>query len=154
MSIHESVINLINQENLIPEGGRVMAALSGGSDSVALTLLLREISQTENFSLVGVVHLNHQLRSNSDADEKFCRDFAKKYGLTIEVKRVDVRRCAEAEHISLELQVVYSSEMPNCCQCCCRPRSSFQVSGRLLWPGCLCLLCSTNILSVGTSVSF
>ena len=102
MSIHESVINLINQENLIPEGGRVMAALSGGSDSVALTLLLREISQTENFSLVGVVHLNHQLRSNSDADEKFCRDFAKKYGLTIEVKRVDVRRCAEAEHISLE----------------------------------------------------
>tara|TARA_B100001123_G_C15345680_1_gene1037008 strand:- start:20460 stop:21869 length:1410 start_codon:yes stop_codon:yes gene_type:complete len=102
MSIHESVIHLINKENLIPEGGRVMAALSGGSDSVALTLLLRELSQTENFSLVGVVHLNHQLRSNADADEQFCRDFAKKYGLTIEVKRVDVRRCAQAKHISLE----------------------------------------------------
>lgn len=102
MSIHESVIHFINRENLIPDGGRVFAALSGGSDSVALTLLLRELSLTGKFSLAGVVHLNHQLRSDSEADEQFCRDFAKKYGLTIEVKRVDIRKCAQTQHISIE----------------------------------------------------
>jgi len=101
-SLQERVIRFVNRESLIPEHGRVLVALSGGSDSVALTLLLHEIASTTNFTVVGVVHLNHQLRQASADDELFCRRLAKSLSLPIEVGRADVRSRAKDEQISLE----------------------------------------------------
>ena len=101
-SLQERVVQFIKRESLIPEYGRVLVALSGGSDSVALTLLLHEIASTANFSVIGVVHLNHQLRQAAADDELFCRRLAKSLSLPIEVGRTDIRSRSKYKRISLE----------------------------------------------------
>ena len=102
MSLQEGVLRLLRDERLVPPDGRVFAALSGGADSVALTLLLREIAPAAGFVLAGVVHLNHGLRAAAAADERFCRELAARLALPIEVRQADVRGLAARERISLE----------------------------------------------------
>ena len=94
--------HLIRHERLISEHGRLLVALSGGADSVALTLLLHELAPTAGFTLDGVVHINHQLRTAAADDEQFCREFAERLSLPIQVAHIDVRRVAQRERISVE----------------------------------------------------
>lgn len=101
-SLHERVRLLIQQEQLVPKKGRVLVALSGGADSVALTLLLRDLAPTAAFSVDGVVHVNHQLRAAAADDERFCRELAERLSLPIEVAHVDVRQTARVARISIE----------------------------------------------------
>ncbi len=60
---------------------RVLVGLSGGSDSVGLLLLLRDLAESESFALVGAAHFNHRARPAADQDEAFCRDLAAEVGL-------------------------------------------------------------------------
>jgi tRNA(Ile)-lysidine synthase len=80
----------------------VVVGLSGGSDSVALLLLLRELSRHGGFSLLGVAHLNHQLRETAGRDETFCRDLADRLGLRVLIEEIDVLRYARAQGLSIE----------------------------------------------------
>lgn len=97
------VSRAIERERLIPRGGRVLAALSGGADSVALSLLLAEAAATGGYVLAGLVHVNHGFRGEaSEEDERFCRALAVTIGVPITVERVDVGALARAEGISPE----------------------------------------------------
>ena len=86
----------------MPPGGRVVIALSGGGDSVALTLLLREVASDLGFTIAGVAHLNHRLRAAAREDERFCRGLARELSLPLETATVDVLASARAAGISLE----------------------------------------------------
>jgi tRNA(Ile)-lysidine synthase len=77
-------------------------ALSGGSDSVALTHLLLELAEHGEFEVVGLAHLNHQLRPSAARDEAFCRDMASRLGLGIRVDAADVQSFAANTRKSLE----------------------------------------------------
>ena len=101
-SLQDRALKALRREQLVPPGGRVFAALSGGPDSVALTLLLHEIAPAGGFVLAGVVHLNHRLRAAAAADERFCREFAARLALPIEVEQADVRGMAERAGVSIE----------------------------------------------------
>jgi tRNA(Ile)-lysidine synthase len=88
---------------MVPPGGRVLVALSGGPDSVALLHLLRELEARGDLVVAGVAHLNHGLRgAAADADERFCRELATELGLTAEIAHEDVRAMAQAQHRSIE----------------------------------------------------
>src|SRR4030095_6077926 len=63
----------IRRHDLIPRGARVLAAVSGGSDSIALAHILLDLDREGDLQLAGIVHLNHQLRSAADTDEQFVR---------------------------------------------------------------------------------
>jgi tRNA(Ile)-lysidine synthase len=76
--------------------------VSGGSDSVALTRLLRDLSEHGGFSVVGMAHVDHQLRASAGRDAQFCRDFAERLALPLRVEPVDVRGYAAANRLSLE----------------------------------------------------
>ena len=76
--------------------------VSGGSDSVALTIGLRELSEHGGFSLVALAHLNHQLRPDAVRDEEFCRGLAVRLDLPISVESVDVRSYAASQRLSIE----------------------------------------------------
>jgi tRNA(Ile)-lysidine synthase len=57
---------------MLPAGSRVIAAVSGGADSVCLLHVLREVAAEFGAELSGVAHFNHKLRGDpSDEDERF-----------------------------------------------------------------------------------
>jgi tRNA(Ile)-lysidine synthase len=81
----------------------VLAAVSGGGDSVALLYLLAELAESGAITLAGVAHLNHRLRqADSDADERLCRALASALGLPCVVESSDVAELARSERISVE----------------------------------------------------
>lgn len=101
-ALHQLVRRSIRRYGLLPPGARVLIGLSGGSDSVALACLLRDLSAHGEFAVVGLAHLNHQLRAAAGEDEAFSRDFAARHSLPIVIERADVRAHAAAERLSLE----------------------------------------------------
>ena len=97
------VLASVRQQSLIPKGGRVLVALSGGGDSVALLCLMVELARHSELSLVGTVHVNHQLRlPAADDDESFCRALAARFELPCVVETVDVAMLARQERVSVE----------------------------------------------------
>ena len=62
MALAARVLDTIRRRALVRRGDRVLVALSGGSDSVALLRLLRELEASGELTVAGVAHLNHGLR--------------------------------------------------------------------------------------------
>ena len=87
----------------IPRGGRVVAAVSGGGDSVALAHLLAELAGRSLVTLAGLAHVNHRLRGPaSDGDERFCRDLARRLGVPCLVESAAVAEFARSRRVSVE----------------------------------------------------
>ncbi len=73
---------------MLPEGSRVIAAVSGGADSVCLVHVLRELG----CDLTGIAHLNHKLRGEaSDQDEQFVGELARSLGLPFHTASASIR---------------------------------------------------------------
>jgi tRNA(Ile)-lysidine synthase len=102
MALIHDVRRFISQHQLIPPGARVVAALSGGSDSVALIHILRELHLDGDLVLAGAAHLNHQIRRAALDDERFSREVAERLELPMYVERVDVPALAVQERRSIE----------------------------------------------------
>jgi tRNA(Ile)-lysidine synthase len=100
--LHQQIRRTIRRNALCPSGTRLLIGLSGGSDSVALVLLLRELSEHDGFSIVSLAHLNHRLRCTAGRDEQFCRDLAERVGLPIAVESIDVASYAQTQRLSVE----------------------------------------------------
>ncbi|MCS6989283.1 MAG: tRNA lysidine(34) synthetase TilS [Chloroherpetonaceae bacterium] len=87
---------------LIEKGDRVLIALSGGSDSVALLKLLRAVQPYLKLSLAAA-HCNFQLRGKeSDDDEAFCQALCQSLGIECFAKKFDAALVAAREKTSIE----------------------------------------------------
>lgn len=80
-------------------GRHLLIALSGGADSVALAVLLKDAAEDCALTL-SAAHLNHGIRgADADADEFFCRALCERLGIPLISKRIDVpalaRQCGE-----------------------------------------------------------
>lgn len=85
----------IAEEHMLPAGEPVLCGLSGGADSVALTLCLHELG----ISLCAC-HLNHGLRAaEADEDEAFCRALCQRLGVPLVSERIDVAAQTQGESI-------------------------------------------------------
>jgi tRNA(Ile)-lysidine synthase len=100
--LHQRVRKTIDRYGLCPPGSHVLIAISGGSDSVALLFLLRDLAENGKFTLAGLAHLNHGLRPTAERDERFCRDLADRLHLRIAVKKEDVKGYARGRNLSVE----------------------------------------------------
>jgi len=100
--LHQRVRRTIERYALCPPGSHVLVAISGGSDSVALLFLLRDLAENGKFTVAGLAHVNHGLRPTADRDEQFCRDLADRLHLRIAVKKEDVRGYARGRNLSVE----------------------------------------------------
>jgi tRNA(Ile)-lysidine synthase len=101
-TIHRQIRRTIERHGMCPPGSRVLVALSGGADSVALTFLLRELAAPLEFVVAGAAHLNHQLRPSAARDEQFCRDLTSRLDVPFVAETIDVSGYASAQRLSLE----------------------------------------------------
>jgi tRNA(Ile)-lysidine synthase len=86
--IFEKFIRTIKRHRLLEPGDRVVVAVSGGGDSVALLHLLLDIRTLYALQLT-VAHLNHCLRgSASEADEEFVRELAHNSGVSCFIESI------------------------------------------------------------------
>ncbi|MDQ1238920.1 MAG: tRNA(Ile)-lysidine synthase [Thermodesulfobacteriota bacterium] len=97
----KEVRGTIQRHHMIPERTGVLAAVSGGPDSVAMLHALCELSMEMNFRVV-VAHLDHALREEAAGDAEFVCNLAEELGLEWRCRRVDVRGKARSEGISIE----------------------------------------------------
>lgn len=89
----------INKHKLLNANDLYIVALSGGADSVALLLLLKE----GGFN-VHAAHCNFLLRgSESDRDEAFCVDLCRQLGVELHRAHFATREYAEAHKVSIEM---------------------------------------------------
>ncbi|HEX6975258.1 MAG TPA: tRNA lysidine(34) synthetase TilS [Vicinamibacterales bacterium] len=103
MNVPERVRRTVRRYALLGRGGRVLVALSGGPDSVALVHVLGELERDGELTVCGLAHFNHQLRgAEADEDEAFCRALAAERGLRFEAGRADVRALAREQGRSVE----------------------------------------------------
>ncbi len=101
-SLIQQIADNISQHRLIAPGATVVAAVSGGADSVCLLHVLAALQRgTQRFDLV-VAHLDHGLRDESGDDALFVEALAAEYDLRCFRRRVDVAALSERNRWGLE----------------------------------------------------
>ena len=95
--IKERVKKYIEEERMADGSEHILAAVSGGPDSVCMLMILKELGfETE------VLHVHHGLREAAGEDERFVRALSEKLNVPFLCRRVDVKSYAESEHLSTE----------------------------------------------------
>ena len=102
MDLLSRVRHFVRQHGLIAPGARVLAAVSGGSDSVALVHLLRDLAAAGDLQLAGLAHFNHQLRPAAGDEQQFAAGIAASLGVPFFVDGEDVAARAARESRSVE----------------------------------------------------
>lgn len=98
-SLSEKFIEFNTSKRLANRKKKTLLAVSGGIDSGVMCDLFREVKFP-----FAIAHCNFQLRGKeSDADEKFVLDLAKKYSVEFFVKKFDTKKYAEEKNISIQL---------------------------------------------------
>jgi tRNA(Ile)-lysidine synthase len=79
----QQLLKTIRKQQPLRAGDRVIAAVSGGADSVALLHLLLEL-RAELGIVLSVAHVNHKLRAEeSDGDARFVAELARRHELEL-----------------------------------------------------------------------
>jgi tRNA(Ile)-lysidine synthase len=103
MQLAARALETIRRHRLAPDGARLLVALSGGADSVALLLILRDLERQGVLAVAGAAHLNHRLRgADADADEAFCAALCGREGVRFVSESADVAALARAQRRSVE----------------------------------------------------
>jgi tRNA(Ile)-lysidine synthase len=93
----------ILERRLIPRRARVLVAVSGGADSIALLHALHFLRRRHGWALT-VAHLHHGIRGRAaDLDEQFVQRAAWRLGLACVTARADVPALAKRSGRSLEM---------------------------------------------------
>jgi tRNA(Ile)-lysidine synthase len=90
--------DFIRRHELLPGGARVVAAVSGGADSVALAAALRRAGQWD----LHVAHVHHGLRPEADTDAEFVAELARGWELPFHLERIDTPALARTWGAGME----------------------------------------------------
>ena len=100
--IYQKFKRFVEAHRLFSPESRLLVAVSGGQDSVALVHLLLELKRDWPGLDIALAHFNHQLRASAAADERFVRQMARKLRLKLFVGRGRVREFARQNRLNLE----------------------------------------------------
>ncbi len=97
----QKVLNYIKTHHLIETGDRILVALSGGADSVALLHFLKTVQDSYRLTLLAV-HVNHGIRQEADEDEAFCRRLCEELGVELRCCHIAPGKLENEKGMSLE----------------------------------------------------
>ena len=81
------------------DGGKYIVALSGGADSVALLLVMKQMGYS-----IDAAHCNFRLRGDeSDCDEQFVTDLCKKEEIPLHIIHFDTVTYSQVHQVSIEM---------------------------------------------------
>jgi tRNA(Ile)-lysidine synthase len=86
---------------LVQSGDRVLAAVSGGADSVCLLYILAEFRDRAGIEL-RAAHIHHGLRDTADRDRRFVEELCAELGVPCETRCADVRAYMSEHGTGLE----------------------------------------------------
>lgn len=93
------VRKFIIHHDLFKNHGRYIVALSGGADSVALLLILKQLGVS-----LSAAHCNFHLRGEeSERDEQFCVSLCERLGITLHRIHFDTQFYARQHKVSIEM---------------------------------------------------
>ncbi len=92
---------LIDEYDMLPRGGTVLCAVSGGIDSMSLLHLLIALAPVHSFTLTAC-HYDHMTRPTSGADADFVRAQCQALGVPLCETRFDVPAWAQEHRMGTE----------------------------------------------------
>ncbi|MCR5417893.1 MAG: tRNA lysidine(34) synthetase TilS [Lachnospiraceae bacterium] len=99
--LHKDVEEFWNRYELADKGAVVLAAVSGGADSVCMLRILHDLQDRLGIRLCAF-HFNHRIRENADRDEAFVRELCGSLGIPFYRDEADVPSYAKEKGLSLE----------------------------------------------------
>ena len=87
--------------HMLPPGSRVLAAVSGGADSMCLLHALLTLRASLDIT-VAAAHFNHQLRPEAEAEERFVRAWCAEHEVPCHTGRGNVAAQAAAAGTGIE----------------------------------------------------
>jgi len=102
MKIIDKAIKTIKKHSMFIKGDTILIGLSGGPDSVCLTVILDKLKHNFNISL-HALYVNHGMRpEESKKEESFCKDLCDKLGVTFHTRAVDVKSFAKKNRLNIQ----------------------------------------------------
>lgn len=100
-AFEQKVNNYIARKQLIAPFEKLLIAVSGGADSVALlTFCVKKLSLSS--AEIAVAHVNHHLRKEADMEADFVRHLANDFALPYFEANIDVMGIAQKENLGIE----------------------------------------------------
>ena len=93
--------NFIIKKNLLKNSNKILLAVSGGPDSLAMLDLFLKIKDDFNLK-IAVAHLDHMFREESKAEADFVEEFAQNKKINFFRKRVNLPEIIKEDNVSAE----------------------------------------------------
>lgn len=92
---------LAEEFHMLPPGGLILTAVSGGADSMCLLHALLTLRDQASIT-VAAAHFNHQLRPEAEAEAAFVRDWCAAQGVPLYTGQADVAKQAADRGTGIE----------------------------------------------------
>lgn len=102
----EKFLSFILEHHLFSKNNKILLAISGGVDSIAMCKLFQLLKANEKFKTVewAIAHCNFQLRGkDAEQDEKFVMQLAENYKVKFYSKKFETDEFSEDKKISIQM---------------------------------------------------
>lgn len=100
--MQKKVREFMEQHHMAEEGERILAAVSGGADSICLLMVLSALQKEKKYELF-VVHVEHGIRGEeSEKDAEFVRNFCEMHKILCKVYHCKAEEYAREHKMTVE----------------------------------------------------